>query len=107
MPFGSTSTTSAPKVVTRLELVVLWPCAVRPDDDVCPTRFCIALLGLNAPNRAVIFELAFEDREFFTCPSVEAARLSVTTTDTTSWSRKALTSVPKRTSCPLGLQIDP
>ncbi len=84
MPLGSTSTTSAPKVVTRLELVVLCPWAVSPDADVCPTRFCMALPVFSAPNSAVIFELAFEEREFFTCPSVDAARLSVTTTETTS-----------------------
>ncbi len=49
-----------------------------------------------------MLELAFEAREFLTCPSVDAARLSVTTIETTSCSRNAFTSVPSRTSCPFG-----
>jgi hypothetical protein len=62
---------------------------------------------LSLPNSEVSPELAFEAREFFTWPSVEAARLSVTTIETTSCSRTALASVPSRTSRPSGLQIEP
>ncbi len=84
MPLGSTSTTSAPKVVVRLESVVLCPCADNPDEALAPTRFCRLLEALSAPNRDVIPELAFDAREFFTPPSVDAVRLSLTTIITTS-----------------------
>ncbi len=51
MPFGSTSTTSAPKVVARLESVVLCPCAVSPEEAFAPTRFCKAFDAFSAPNK--------------------------------------------------------
>jgi hypothetical protein len=40
-----------------------------------PSRFCRLFEVFNLPNRPVSPELALEAREFFTCPSVEAARL--------------------------------
>ena len=69
MPLGSTSTTSAPKVVARLELVVLCPCAESPELAVMPTRFCNAFVLLSRPISEVSPELAFEAREFFSRPS--------------------------------------
>jgi hypothetical protein len=39
------------------------------------------LPGCSVPNNAETCELAFDAREFFTDPSVEAARLSETTTE--------------------------
>ena len=44
----------------------------------------MAFDALSAPNRDVIPELAFDAREFFTPPSVDAVRLSLTTIITTS-----------------------
>jgi len=84
--------------VLKLESVVLCPCAVNPEAALAPSRFCIVFEALSLPNSDVMLELALEAREFLTCPSVEAVRLSPTTIITTSWTRKALTSVPKRTS---------
>src|SRR6202034_666548 len=63
--------------------------------------------ALRAPKRLVRLELALEAREFLTWPSVEAARLSLTTIETTSCRRTALASVPSRTRRPSELQIDP
>src|ERR1017187_6371607 len=52
-------------------------------------------------------ELASEEREFLTVPSVDAARFSETTTEMRSWGRMARTSVDMRVSRPASVQMAP
>ena len=52
-------------------------------------------------------ELALEAREFLTVPSVDAARLSETTTEIRSCGRMARTSVVMRVRRPVSDQMEP
>ena len=54
-----------------------------------------------------MLELAFDEREFFTVPSVDAARFSSTTTEIKSCGRIARTSVDIRVNLPESDQIAP
>ena len=107
IPLGSTSTTCPPSVVVRLELLALAPCAFNADAEFWFTRFCIALPECSVPISPEIPELALVAREFFTVPSVDAARFSDTTTEIRSCGRIARTSVDIRVSLPVSVQIAP
>src|SRR6185437_6400650 len=107
MPLGNTSSTSPPSVVVRLESVTLCPCAFSPELEDWSSRLLRALPALIFPSSAEICELAFELREFFTVPSVDADSASTTTTEIGSWTCVAFTSVLKRVSIPSSIQMDP
>src|ERR1700757_2873540 len=107
IPFGSASITSPPTIVLRLEFVTLCPCAFRPEADVWFNRLFSAFPADSLPKSAEICELAFDAREFFTVPSVDAARLSETTMAIGSCTRDAFTSEERRARRPSGVQIAP
>ncbi len=73
--------TCPPKVVLKLELVALVPCAFSSADEVWLTKFRKAFPAGKLPIRPESEELALEAREFLTVPSVDAARFSETTTE--------------------------
>jgi hypothetical protein len=107
IPLGSTSATSPPRVVVMLESVTLCPCAFSPDEELWLSRLFSALLAPSLPSSAETCEFAVEAREFFTVPSVEAVRLSDTTTAMGSCTRVAFTSLTRFVSRPSGVQIEP